>query len=220
LVKSIKAIAIAFPIIIALCIPFRVYVLPKLFTEEELIMLDSDETAIQNWLAAKEKLAEPEDDDHHYDAPLLQTKPVDTEPLDVADLINLSHDEDEHRDSLAPLPVLGDGSGSYASSVSTPRRRTRPRRVKSVSCPTSGSLFGETFPIEEVCIRAHAPDHVEVEATIEEEALPTNVAADEEVGGTTTTPTLRRRRKKTVSCPPHMLFSEAERHMNANYFFG
>mmetsp|Transcript_2985 Transcript_2985/g.6424 ORF Transcript_2985/g.6424 Transcript_2985/m.6424 type:complete len:102 (-) Transcript_2985:297-602(-) len=30
----------------------------------------------------------------------------------------------------------------------------------------------------------------------------------------------RRRRKKTVSCPAHMLFNEADRHVASNYFFG
>lgn len=237
-VKSIKTIAIAFPIVIALCIPFRVYILPKLFTEEELIMLDSDDTAIQNWLAAKEKLGEPDDDGGHnndvYDAPVLEPKTSDAEPRDVTDLIDLAtplpDNEDERRDSLTPLPVLlGDGTGSYASSSATPPRR-RARRVKSVSCPTHGSLFGESSslfppPVEEVRIKAHAQDYVEtteVETTEAVTDMPEySVPIDEEAPGGAATTTLRRRRRhKTVSCPPHMLFLEAERHMNANYFFG
>ena len=38
-VKSIKAIAIAFPICIMACIPVRLYLLPKIFTRDELILL-------------------------------------------------------------------------------------------------------------------------------------------------------------------------------------
>ena len=188
-------------------------------------MLDSDDTAIQKWLAAKEKLGEPnEAKDNDYDAPLLDNKPTVSEPRDVADLDDLDHDEGERRDYLAPLPVLGEGKGSYASSSAgtPPARRRRTRRVKSVSCPTPGSLFGENFPIDEVYIKAHSQDHVETMEMAVEVSDIVNTPADEEAGGVgaTTTTTLRRRRHKTVSCPPHMLFLEAERHMNANYFFG
>jgi len=45
-VKSIKSIAIAFPIIIALCVPVRSYFMPKQFTPEELIFLDGDDDEI------------------------------------------------------------------------------------------------------------------------------------------------------------------------------
>jgi hypothetical protein len=39
-VKSIKSIAIAFPICIMACIPVRLYLLPKIFTRDELILID------------------------------------------------------------------------------------------------------------------------------------------------------------------------------------
>jgi len=45
--RSIKDVAIAFPIIIKLCIPIRMYILPKFFTEEELILLDAEDDAIE-----------------------------------------------------------------------------------------------------------------------------------------------------------------------------
>merc|ERR1711861_126397 len=38
-VKTIKSIAIAFPLIIAACIPLRKYVLPRLFSSDELLFL-------------------------------------------------------------------------------------------------------------------------------------------------------------------------------------
>ena len=49
-VISIQKVAIIFPIIIALCIPFRMYLLPKIFTEEELVMIDGEDFQIQKWL--------------------------------------------------------------------------------------------------------------------------------------------------------------------------
>jgi len=52
-IKSIKAIALAFPIIIALCIPVRIYLLPRLFDQETLVLLDGDEADIDAVLAKK-----------------------------------------------------------------------------------------------------------------------------------------------------------------------
>ena len=49
-VKSIKPIAIAFPIVIAACIPIRLYVLPRIFTADELILLDAEDKEIDAWL--------------------------------------------------------------------------------------------------------------------------------------------------------------------------
>jgi len=46
-VKSIKMIAIAFPLVIAAFIPIRLYALPKIFTKDELILLDDEDENIQ-----------------------------------------------------------------------------------------------------------------------------------------------------------------------------
>jgi len=46
IIKSIKTIAIAFPVIIAICIPIRMYVLPKIFGKDELEFLDGDDDKI------------------------------------------------------------------------------------------------------------------------------------------------------------------------------
>jgi len=48
-VKSVKSIAIAFPIIIAAFIPFRIFILPKIFTKDELILLDGEDDEIEEW---------------------------------------------------------------------------------------------------------------------------------------------------------------------------
>ena len=49
-VKSAKPVAIAFPIVIAACIPIRLYLLPKFFTDDELILLDAEDEKIEEWL--------------------------------------------------------------------------------------------------------------------------------------------------------------------------
>ncbi|CAB9515057.1 Electroneutral sodium bicarbonate exchanger 1 [Seminavis robusta] len=49
-IKSIKSIAIAFPVVIALCIPIRLYVLPRLFEKQELVFLDSEDDEIEEWI--------------------------------------------------------------------------------------------------------------------------------------------------------------------------
>lgn len=54
-VKSIKAIAIAFPVIIALCVPMRSYFMPTQFTAEEMILLDGDDDEIAAIVAKTDK---------------------------------------------------------------------------------------------------------------------------------------------------------------------
>lgn len=53
-VKSIKTIAIAFPILIAACIPVRLYILPLIFTDDELVLIDSDPNTVKAWIANRE----------------------------------------------------------------------------------------------------------------------------------------------------------------------
>ena len=53
--RSVKVIAIAFPIIIKACIPIRMYILPRIFTVEELIMIDTDDETVKQYLEYKER---------------------------------------------------------------------------------------------------------------------------------------------------------------------
>ena len=53
--RSVKVIAIAFPIVIKACIPVRMYILPKIFTPEELIMIDTDDMVVREYLEYKEQ---------------------------------------------------------------------------------------------------------------------------------------------------------------------
>jgi len=54
-VKTIKSIAIAFPLIIAACIPIRVRLLPELFAQEDLILIDGDEAEVDALLSQQAK---------------------------------------------------------------------------------------------------------------------------------------------------------------------
>jgi hypothetical protein len=192
-VKAIKPIAIAFPLIIALCIPIRLYILPRIFTEEELVMIDSDDATIKAWLMAHPEEMTTEEASQH--APLIPVKDVepDDEEKQAAPV------EEEQVDQVTPLPDIAEERSK--------RRRTR-RKV--VSCPPH-MLFAEV---------PEAVTEVDISTIIEEvEQEEEKAAKDEEAGVTEEQPRLRRR-TKSVSCPPHMLFREAERHVASNYFFG
>lgn len=53
-VQNIKAIAIAFPFMTFLCIPARLYFLPRFFEGWELVVLDGDDEQKKEWVDAKE----------------------------------------------------------------------------------------------------------------------------------------------------------------------
>jgi hypothetical protein len=52
-VKSIEVIAIAFPIIIFANIPIRSFILPRIFSKDELVCLDGEDVEIEKYLADK-----------------------------------------------------------------------------------------------------------------------------------------------------------------------
>merc|ERR1712032_738183 len=58
-VKSMKSIAILFPIVIGLCVPFRCLILPKLFTKEQLTLLDGEDQDIKELVASMDGKATP-----------------------------------------------------------------------------------------------------------------------------------------------------------------
>lgn len=53
--RSVKVVAIAFPIVVKACIPIRMYILPKLFKEEELCLLDAEDDDIDRLVAHYER---------------------------------------------------------------------------------------------------------------------------------------------------------------------
>jgi len=54
LVQNFQVIAIAFPFMTLLCIPARLYLLPRIFKGWELLLLDGDEEQIDEWIDLKE----------------------------------------------------------------------------------------------------------------------------------------------------------------------
>jgi hypothetical protein len=53
-VMNIKAISIAFPFMTFLCIPSRLFFLPKIFANWEMTLLDGDEDQIALWVQRKQ----------------------------------------------------------------------------------------------------------------------------------------------------------------------
>ena len=215
-VKAIKTIAIAFPIIIALCIPIRLYVLPRIFTQEELVMIDSDEETVKKWFAAKaiaEKhvlFSDHDGEDEGGDADVdieNQTIGVDNDDKpDREEKLPERHQEEaelEDSDLVLGLPTKSDLNPSKRTEQ---RRR---KRKKSISCPEN-MLFVEPPLIDDAHDTDGASDETSSAYSSDDDAV---VLLGERMK-------MRRRRKKTLSCPPHMLFAEAERHLNENYFFG
>ena len=54
-VQNYKKIAIAFPFMTLLCIPARLFFLPKIFENWELCLLDDEDDIIEEWIEAKEE---------------------------------------------------------------------------------------------------------------------------------------------------------------------
>ena len=54
-VMNIKAISIAFPFMTFLCIPSRLFLLPKFFSNWEMTLLDGDEDQIALWVQRKQE---------------------------------------------------------------------------------------------------------------------------------------------------------------------
>merc|ERR1712050_740536 len=74
-VKSIKQIALAFPIVIAACIPIRIYLLPKWFDQAALALLDGEDEDVEHVL--QENAKQGKGDEQH--APALDGEEEDVE---------------------------------------------------------------------------------------------------------------------------------------------
>ena len=114
-----QVIAIAFPIFIALCIPIRLYALPKIFTQDELILIDSDPNTVKLWIANREdQEAEP----------LLEGEGETKEGKEEVGGAEKGDIE------AGPIP---------AAEEAKPAARRRVKRAKTVSCPSGALMFSE-----------------------------------------------------------------------------
>ena len=208
-VKAIKTIAIAFPLIIAGCIPIRLYLLPRIFTEKELVMIDSDEAAVKSWLeghgeagGSDETQKSPDGDEltSQHDAVFKPDNEVDIET-------------GERMDLALPLPV------DELETAERRRRARRKSRKKSMSCPTPHLMFADA-PYT-------GPTSIQLAVVEEEEAASDTRSEDEDEAllRTSASPHVHHRRRrpgrvKAMSCPTHILYAEADRQIKSNYFFG
>jgi len=116
-VKSIKAIAIAFPICIMACIPVRLYLLPKIFTRDELILIDGG-SEVKMWIANREQKEAEEQEDNSLSG-------------DGEDNVN---GDDNDKGDIESTP-------SGARVVGARPRRSKRSKIR--SCPAGSLMFSE-----------------------------------------------------------------------------
>jgi len=205
-VKAIKTIAIIFPLIIACCIPVRLYLLPKIFTEKELVMIDGDDAEIKKWLAEHgNEEGEPDETHHPGEADEFNVAAAVHEPTEPVSFQKEDVELGEEHDLALPLP----------DDEATVKKSRRVRRKKALSCPSPHLFFaeipyGDAPSIGLAVVHEEVPSHSETSSRSE----------DPEVVATPLGPRRRSRRTKTMSCPTHLLFAEADRQIKDNYFFG
>jgi len=89
-VKNWKKISIAFPLFILLCIPVRIYLLPKIFNDDELILLDGSPEEIEEWILFNDTKNDINDE---ADALI-----GEMEQKNIDDEVKLMDDGDDHID--------------------------------------------------------------------------------------------------------------------------
>ena len=122
-VKSMKTIAIAFPIMILLCIPVRMYLLPKIFSEDELTLLDGSPEEIEEWILKK-------------------TQGIDDTPTEIRvttdangelkKLVEIKGNTYRHETRSRQLS-MDSASDFFSGQAAAATTRGRPRRKKQVS---------------------------------------------------------------------------------------
>lgn len=145
-VKSIKVIAIAFPILIALCIPVRVYLLPKIFTRDELILIDSDPDQVKMWIAnreAEEEMLLAKEGEDEGGVPEDEGQPDVEEGNAAAAPVDIARPRSRrgHRTKTLSMPA---GHFMFQEEPSVLGPQLRPQI--SFGGANAGSMFVDTFP--------------------------------------------------------------------------
>ena len=152
-VKTIKAIAIAFPFFILLCIPARLYILPRFFLDYELIVLDGSpeevEKFVRQWaIQADERDAEDDEEgkplvpgpntdneDETSDEPEPEEEPQPPASAQVPmpeQVIDMS-DKGEEVDTFAGHDISGDALEVARRKSGRVDRRARKKTVSDLS---------------------------------------------------------------------------------------
>ena len=133
-VKTIKAIAIAFPFFILLCIPARLYLLPRIFYGYELCVLDGSPEEVESFVRENALTGGEEEEAKPLVESEETTKAKDDDEIDDEEAAAVVEGEDKHTDLPEKPPV-----DSVTSSAHTPemfelaRRRSGRVRKKTVS---------------------------------------------------------------------------------------
>lgn len=118
MVKTIKPIAIAFPFFILLCIPARIYFLPRIFEPYELTVLDGSPEKVERFVerqlaltggeAAIRLIEEDEDEDDDEDDDDAEEEEAEAEddivPVEEVEEVCMGVDEDVDEDELKENP--------------------------------------------------------------------------------------------------------------------
>lgn len=97
-VKNVKAISIGFPLFILLCIPVRLYLLPKIFDQDELTLLDGTPEQIEKWVRASDNFVRGTDMSSHSDPDFSLKEHCRQNGLALPSFNEDDHDDDDEPD--------------------------------------------------------------------------------------------------------------------------
>lgn len=124
-VLQIRTIAIGFPFFIFLCLPARLYLLPRIFSNDELIPLDGSSEEVKEFV--KQKAAE-------------KGEQMDT--TTAKPKANMEHEDDNNDAVDAPLAVVGDDNGG---TIDDPEPRNKSDKGKGTVMRDADSRSSEEF---------------------------------------------------------------------------
>jgi hypothetical protein len=121
-VLQIRTIAIGFPLFIFLCLPARLYLLPRIFSKNELIPLDGSLEEVTEFV--KQKTAVEGE----------QMESTTAEPKAIME------DENDNNSAMdAPLAVLGDDNGGSIKNAEPPNNADKDKGTVMHDAETHGS---------------------------------------------------------------------------------
>jgi hypothetical protein len=163
-VKNYKKISISFPLFILLCIPVRIYLLPKIFSDDELTLLDGSPEEIEEWILNKTEINDEvvrvitnhgdsddaalagalkknidDDDDDDDDDDTQERTSASTSNNNGSNA--LDHSSENHHQSREKQESTSSVGSFFA-------RRQRQRREKQTSSKSQGSVGGGAQSIE------------------------------------------------------------------------
>lgn len=129
-VKNFKMISIAFPLFILLCIPVRLYLLPKIFTDDELTLLDGTPEEIEDWILVN--ATDAMDDE----GAIMVTTGFGGDDRDIENMATIPPNEE-----LPQPSASGRKKQMRELSAKSNGSRTRGGRKKQTSTSSVGSFF-------------------------------------------------------------------------------